>query len=183
MRSIKDEFGLYREQYFDDMLRLERKRTERSQTPFVMVMFEIRHLVKRKAKASIHKLTDSLDECFREIDIKGWYKTRSVIGVICPEVAHLNIKKLQQKVKENDISISLWLGSEIHCHATFNKKSRLATLNGNGKYILVELPMIEVPKDAQELFFELVLDGFSPILAHPERNLSIQQNLTDLLTI
>ena len=36
--------------------------------------------------------------------------------------------------------------------------------------------MIEVPKDANELFFELTLDGYSPILAHPERNLSIQQN-------
>jgi protein-tyrosine phosphatase len=86
-------------------------------------------------------------------------------------------KELEKKVKENHIPINLWLGSEIHCHAAFNRNSKLATLNGNGKYILFELPMIEVPKDAKELFFDLSLDGLTPILAHPERNLYLQQNL------
>ena len=43
--------------------------------------------------------------------------------------------------------------------------------------MLLELPMIEVPRDIKELFFDLSIDGLTTILAHPERNLQVQQNL------
>lgn len=99
MRSIKDEFGLYRETIFDDMLLRERKRTERSQKSFAMIMVEVRHLLQSRAKKSIRHLTAVFDECFREIDIQGWYRQRSVIGIICPEVERENVKALQLKVE------------------------------------------------------------------------------------
>jgi lipopolysaccharide/colanic/teichoic acid biosynthesis glycosyltransferase len=99
MRAIKDEFGFYREKIFDDMLQRERKRTERSQKPFAMILVHIRHLVKSKAKKSIRNLSVVLEECFREIDIKGWYKDRSDIGIICPEVEHSCVGALKKKVE------------------------------------------------------------------------------------
>jgi protein-tyrosine phosphatase len=111
--------------------------------------------------------------------IRGVVCTSHVLNRLDGEIEKKFIetfKKLEYQVKMNKISISLWLGSEIHCHASFDKKSRLTTLNGNGKYILLELPMMEVPRDSRELFFDLILKGFTPILAHPERNLTIQKN-------
>lgn len=99
VKSVKDEFGLYRETVFDDMLQRERKRTERSQQPFALIMVEIKNLTKVKAKKSIRRLSVILDECFREIDIQGWYKQHSVIGIICPEVAKKSVQALQKKVE------------------------------------------------------------------------------------
>lgn len=100
MRTIKDVFGFYREAFFDDMLRWERKRTERSQKPFVMITVEIRHLVKAKEKKFIKNIAVVLDECFREIDIKGWYKDKSIVGIICPDVPHKNVAAIKRKLEE-----------------------------------------------------------------------------------
>lgn len=99
VHAVKDRYGLYREKIFDDMLQRERKRTERSQKPFALIMVEIHHLVKSKAKRSIRNLTVVLEECFREIDIQGWYKHQSIIGIICPDVERESVKALKKKVQ------------------------------------------------------------------------------------
>ncbi len=81
------------------MLQRERKRTERTLSPFTLIMVEIHHLVRSKAKKSIRKLADVLEELFREIDIRGWHRQNSVIGIICPDVAADNVKALQTKIE------------------------------------------------------------------------------------
>lgn len=105
MRTIKDEFGLYSERLFDDMLCRERKRTERSQKPFVMIMIEINRLT--KTKDSLRSLIGIFDDCFRESDIKGWYKNRSVIGIICTEAPNTMNEAIKKKV-ENAIKQTLY---------------------------------------------------------------------------
>jgi len=45
-------------------------------------------------------------------------------------------------------------------------------ING-GRYILVELPALQIPSYTDEFFFVLQTRGLFPILAHPERNLEI----------
>ncbi len=79
-------------------------------------------------------------------------------------------KELRRRVENAPFKISLWLGSEIYCGAKLPPESRIATLNNNGKYILIELPLNEIPKEAENIFFRLSLEGKVPILAHPERN-------------
>ena len=106
VHAVKDEFGLYREKVFDDMLRRERKRTERTQQPFTLIMVELHHPIKSRAKKSIRALVTVLNEQFREIDIQGWYRQRSIIGIICPDVARQSVKALQLKI-ENSIEKAL----------------------------------------------------------------------------
>ena len=84
-------------------------------------------------------------------------------------------KELRKRVAKSPFKISLWLGSEIYCGTNLTPKSRIATLNNNGRYILIELPLNEIPKEAENIFFQLTLDGKIPILAHPERNSLILQ--------
>ena len=103
-------------------------------------------------------------------------------GVVCTShvLDHLNeeieneflqkFEELKRRAQEKGLNMSLWLGSEIHIHSQFNVRSKVATINGNGKYILLELPLGNIPQDAGEKIFQLALDGFIPILAHPERN-------------
>jgi len=83
---------------------------------------------------------------------------------------------LKHMASKKGLKMSLWLGSEIHTNAQFNLRSKVATLNGNGKYILIELPMGDIPKDVEDKFFHIRIEGVYPILAHPERNSRILQN-------
>ncbi len=82
---------------------------------------------------------------------------------------------LRTRVKDEGLAISLWLGSELHTQSEFNMRSPVATFNANGKYALLELPMGHVPRDAEDRFFQLSVNGVTPILAHPERNIILMQ--------
>ena len=77
---------------------------------------------------------------------------------------------LKRLARNEGLKIKLWLGSEIHIQATFNTGSPVATIDGKGKYILLELPLGEIPRGVGDIFFDLSVQGITVILAHPERN-------------
>lgn len=83
--------------------------------------------------------------------------------------------ELKGRAAEAGIGLKLWLAGEVHCQTAFAPTSPLATFNHNGKYLLVELPMAQVPADFKDLIFNLELEGIVPILAHPERNAVLMQ--------
>jgi protein-tyrosine phosphatase len=80
-----------------------------------------------------------------------------------------------------DSGIRLMLGSGCDFHLSYdNVRDALAnprryTVNG-GEYLLVELPDYALPPTLEETFYSLRLGGMTPILTHPERNPSLQQN-------
>ena len=53
---------------------------------------------------------------------------------------------------------------------------RRLTLAGSGRYILVETPYYGWPVELVERLLGLRLAGFTPVLAHPERNAVVQQS-------
>jgi len=108
--------------------------------------------------------------------IRGAVCTSHVLDHLNEEVENEFFEKfetLQKKAKAAGLKMSLWLGSEIHINSQFNPRSKVATINGNGKYILLELPLGDIPRDVGDKFFQLSTDGITPILAHPERNTTI----------
>lgn len=118
---------------------------------------------------------ESLDILRKGVEdgIKGVVCTPHVLDRLDKSVAKeftQKFKELEKMVINEKLQISLWLGSEIHCHAMMNTDSKVATLNGNGKYLLMELPFGEIPVNMDEKFFHLSLEGVTTILAHPERN-------------
>jgi protein-tyrosine phosphatase len=83
--------------------------------------------------------------------------------------------QLKRLVQERRIQMQLWLGSEIHVNARFDLRFKTATVAGNGKYLIMELPLNDIPNDVDDRLFQFSLRGFRPILAHPERNSMIAQ--------
>jgi protein-tyrosine phosphatase len=81
--------------------------------------------------------------------------------------------QLKEMVAKQNPDFKLWLGSELHILSSFDPMSQLATINGNKKYLMIEFPMNEMPSDADDKLFQLTLNGFTPILVHPERNAKI----------
>lgn len=84
--------------------------------------------------------------------------------------------QLRDLIARNNLKFTVWMGSEIHCQSVFSTFSRIVTLNNNQKYLLMELPLTEFPLDVGDKLFKLILDGITPILAHPERNSAIMKN-------
>ncbi|MDQ0206998.1 tyrosine-protein phosphatase [Alkalicoccobacillus murimartini] len=47
---------------------------------------------------------------------------------------------------------------------------RSIPLMGEGRYVLVEFPTNSVPAYSERLFYDLAVQGYTPVIAHPERN-------------
>jgi len=75
------------EDIFRRMISLERKRSERSQRPFVLLLMETgRNLSTQKNERILLDILSSLQAATRETDVMGWYESNSVVGVMFTEI-------------------------------------------------------------------------------------------------
>ncbi|MEX6381080.1 tyrosine-protein phosphatase [Staphylococcus saprophyticus] len=92
----------------------------------------------------------------------------------------LNELKKIEEIKE--LEIRLYSGQEIRVTDQIIddiNNGKIEGINGS-RYLLLEFPSNEVPHYSNQLFYELQTMGYVPIIAHPERNKAIVQNM-DLL--
>lgn len=93
----------------------------------------------------------------------------------------LKFNELKDRIKRENLKLTVHLGAEIYAQADMELHHRISTYNNNRKYFLVEFPMQGIPKFAMERFFEIIMDGMTPIIAHPERNGGVIRNPTRAL--
>jgi lipopolysaccharide/colanic/teichoic acid biosynthesis glycosyltransferase len=68
---------------FRRMIAIERKRTERSQAPFVLMLLEVaNHQNIEKSKNALDCIVAALLASCRDTDLVGWYKSGKVIGTM-----------------------------------------------------------------------------------------------------
>ena len=97
-----------------------------------------------------------------------------------------NVSCLRKAFRKNRININLCAGSEVRICTGLKQKvitKEVATINNNGRYVLVEFPFHVIPPGSKEELFQLTLHNITPILAHPERNMVFQHQpeiLSDL---
>ncbi len=90
------------EEFFRQTLVLERRRTERSGRGFLLVLIEVEALLSDPAKSiddHMEQLITALTGSTREIDVKGWYRPNSLLGIICTEVSRQNAEMVAAKIK------------------------------------------------------------------------------------
>jgi lipopolysaccharide/colanic/teichoic acid biosynthesis glycosyltransferase len=76
---------------FTRILCFERKRTDRSQRSFLLLLLELRLLLRdgqQLRRSLVTNVIQSLQNCARQTDVIGWYKHNAVIGVIFTELRH-----------------------------------------------------------------------------------------------
>ncbi|KJR46660.1 Manganese-dependent protein-tyrosine phosphatase [Desulfosporosinus sp. I2] len=81
-------------------------------------------------------------------------------------------EQVRERVAEAGISVEILPGAENYIFPDMAKwalEGKLMTLGNSGKYLLVELPMLEIPHYTDQVFFELQVNGMIPVLAHSER--------------
>jgi lipopolysaccharide/colanic/teichoic acid biosynthesis glycosyltransferase len=75
------------EETFKRMISIERKRTERSRTPFLLMLLDTgNHQVSEKNGKALDSIVSALLASTRETDVTGWYKNRVTVGVIFTEL-------------------------------------------------------------------------------------------------
>ena len=91
-----------------------------------------------------------------------------------------SIETLRSEARNGGIEIDILLGMENHLTPDLPylvEKGEGYPINGHG-YILVELPFHSYPDYVDDVLSELLLNGYKPIVAHPERQESIQRDLS-----
>jgi protein-tyrosine phosphatase len=80
---------------------------------------------------------------------------------------------LVSKVEREELKVKLLLGSEIYVRRDICSLSQFNFFSPNqtGKYVLLELPLRHVPPNLHRLVNNLLLNGVTPIIAHPERSI------------
>lgn len=92
--------GVLSESTFTELLSLERKRSERSGKPFVLMMVQA---AKGDSASTLLKLVPAIAAGTRDTDVTGWFSEGRALGTIFTEIACLDaaiMEKLQKKICE-----------------------------------------------------------------------------------
>jgi len=86
------------------------------------------------------------------------------------KVLNRRMSEFGTRVKEKPIDF--YRGAEVfvqHDLIASVKSNRFSVNSSN--YVFVEFPAAYVPSGARDLFYNLMIEGFIPIISHPERNM------------
>lgn len=90
-----------------------------------------------------------------------------------PEIVGKGLAELQEAVNEEGLAVELSAAAEYyideHFESLLRSKSPLLTVSQN--YVLVEFSMVTAPMDLQQVIFQMQIQNYQPIIAHPERYL------------
>jgi len=87
-----------------------------------------------------------------------------------------SLQKVQKQIGEK---INLHLGAEVFYLPNLLEIRRdPLTVFGHGKYMLIEFQTHQLPPNYDEELYKLVMSGTVPIIAHPERYKSIQDDIS-----
>lgn len=93
------------------------------------------------------------------------------------------VKELQEIYNQEGIPLTIYPGQEIRLTEQFMDdlyNNQLLSLDGGGRYYLCEFPTKTIPTFAKSVFEELIRQGMTPVIAHPERNHAIMQDYSIL---
>lgn len=86
--------GVFDEESFSEVLRLERNRSDRSGRPFLLLLLDLSSWSDRPSRGAsapvepvVRRVVRSLECSTRQTDVIGWYKNDSVLGVIFTEIS------------------------------------------------------------------------------------------------
>jgi len=88
------------------------------------------------------------------------------------------LAEIQKLIDDNDLDIAVHHGQEIRINENIiaDLATGFNTSLNDSRYILVEMPFTELPPFYETVIDELIENGYTPIIAHPERCAEIAGN-------
>lgn len=136
-------------------------------------------------------MDDGPESIEETIDLLSQAKEQGITGiVVTPHHLHPKynnifsdvdnaIKDLTSNQQIKDFNIQLYPGQEVRITDKVLEDIDQHQIQGinYSKYLLIELPSNAVPHYTKNLLYEIQTKGFIPIIAHPERNNAIVQDI------
>jgi len=93
------------------------------------------------------------------------------------DVIAKGLASLKLAVAEEGIDIELHAAAEYFIDEHFEEqlKNKVPLLPISGNMVLVEFSMVTAPMDLQQVLFEMQIQGYQPVIAHPERYVYLLQ--------
>ena len=118
---------------------------------------------------------------FIELGYKKLITTPHVLWEIYPNTSEIIVKgieELKAVVAKEGLVIELHAAAEYfmdeHFEEQLKKKTPLLCINDN--LVLVEFSMVTAPFELQKIIFEMQMQEYQPVLAHPERYTYLSRN-------
>jgi lipopolysaccharide/colanic/teichoic acid biosynthesis glycosyltransferase len=93
--------GILAEEAFHRMISHERRRTERSNKPFLLMLLDMGDVMSAdNKKSSLRKILNVLSLATRETDVVGWHKNDLVVGAMLTEIDLEEKKHIQNTMLE-----------------------------------------------------------------------------------
>jgi lipopolysaccharide/colanic/teichoic acid biosynthesis glycosyltransferase len=109
------------EESFHRMISLERRRSERSQRPFVLLLIDTgRNQPEEKQSRVLLDMLSALQGATRETDVTGWYTTNSVVGVMFTEIVLDNNAVLSTILSRVGTVLRDWLDTDQFSRIKFS---------------------------------------------------------------
>lgn len=92
------------------------------------------------------------------------------------------VESLNKAFQSENIPLVIHIGQEVRVYKDLIEDlqaGKLLTLAGS-RYLLIELPTSRVPDDLNELLHELEVMDITAVIAHPERNIELANDLKKL---
>jgi protein-tyrosine phosphatase len=89
------------------------------------------------------------------------------------------VQALNDELRRQNIQVTILPGQETRINGDLVeriKRDEIVPLNDTSNYVFVELPSNHVPHYTSQLFFDIQVAGYTPVIVHPERNSVFVQN-------
>jgi lipopolysaccharide/colanic/teichoic acid biosynthesis glycosyltransferase len=87
-------FSTLQDALFLEMLRLERRRTERSGKPFMLVLIDGSDVSREMRMDLFQRVATKVSGCTRETDVLGWYERGKKLGLLMTEIGYADTNDL-----------------------------------------------------------------------------------------
>lgn len=87
-----------------------------------------------------------------------------------PEIILGKLEEVRKQMQENGLTIQLEAAAEYYVDEWLDEKIQSGNILTFGdKYVLIETGFMETPPRLTQVIFDLKINGYKPVLAHPER--------------
>ena len=122
-------------------------------------------------------------ELIRGLQKLGYRKlitTPHILWEVYPNTSEIitqGLATLRKAVEEANIDVEIHAAAEYFIDEYFEEqlKKKIPLLPISGNKVLVEFSMITAPLDLQQVLFEMQIQGYQPVIAHPERYIYLSQ--------
>jgi len=94
------------------------------------------------------------------------------------QIIRTMVEELNDSIKKQSLSVDVLSGMEVFSSPELSEmyeSGAILTLN-DSRYILIELPINNMPVYLDDVMFKLQVCGLVPVIAHPERNYVLRRN-------